>query len=429
MKNCDHRSWLSFHGKEEIVFRHASTLSDIVTSLNAPAEKIPSLVFLHGDRSDASLMNHVLPSARKRAARQEPPGLCLQLDSDTAFSDHPTFIAHSSIPDKTTLTPEPLTATCHRHTMRELQWTVPSLAEAVDNLHRRLIRPFADVLCFFSSGDHDLEYLVDAIVPWLEMGDVPEPSSVYRPRLLLVAASSERRTASSIEAHLSELLLSRVKQPEGDFLSYISVYVKNGSKQRLRDCIKREADLARNLRSQKHTLLNAVHFDLLFRHACDHFVNTKEPFDLLAASRLHRPVPAGLQTYLADLLTSVDTYGDITAFVAPFVATCLVLDNYAYDVPCECPCHITVCPADLASLSPRESVRNTLQSRLHGCSGKQNFEVWKPAHGHCATAARHVRSPNQGTVSQEEQAVLHYNEYAFGTARRISTLAVSDQDV
>jgi hypothetical protein len=420
MKTCDHRSWLSFHGNEEIVFRHASTLSDIVTSLDAPAEKIPSLIYLHGDGSDVSLMSHVLPSARKRAARQEPPGLYLQLDSDTAFSDHPTFIAHDSIPNRATLMPEPLTATCHRHTIRELQWTVPSLADALDNLHRRLIRPFADVVCLFSSGDHDLEYLVDAIVPWLEMGDVSKPSSVYRPRLLLVAASSERRTASSIKAQLSKLLLPRLKQPEDDFLSYISVYVKDGSKQTLRECIKREADLARNFRSQNHTLLNAVHFDLLFQHACDHFVNTKEePFDVLAASRLHRPVPAGLQTYLAHLLTTVDTYDDITAFVAPFVATCLVLDNYAYDVPCKCACYIVVFPADLASLSPRESVRNALQNRLHGCSGQQNLEVRKPTHWHCAATARRVRSPYQGTVSQEEQAVLHYKNHAFGTAKGI----------
>jgi hypothetical protein len=337
MKNCDHRSWLSFHGKEEIVFRHASTLSDIVTSLDAPAEKFPSLVLLHGDKSNASLMSHVLPSARKHADSRELPGLCLQLDPDTAFSDYPTFVAYDSVPNRATLTPEPLAATCHRHTMRELQWIVPSPAEAVDNLRRRLIRPFADVLCFFSSGDHDLDYSVDAIMPWLEQTDVLEHGSVHRPRLLLVAASSERRTASSIEAQLSELLLARLEQPEKDILSYISVYVKNGSKQTLRDRIKRESDLARNFRSQNHTLLNAVHFDLLFRHACDHFVNTKEePFNMLAASRLHRPAPAGLQTYLADLLTTLDTYVDVTAFIAPFVATCLVLDNYAYDVPCEC---------------------------------------------------------------------------------------------
>jgi hypothetical protein len=57
---------------------------------------------------------------------------------------------------------------------------------------------------------------------------------------------------------------------------------------------------------------------------------------MLAASRLHRPVPRGLHTYLADLLTNVDTYEDMTAFAAPFIAGCLALDNYAYDVPCQC---------------------------------------------------------------------------------------------
>jgi hypothetical protein len=103
------------------------------------------------------------------------------------------------------------------------------------------------------------------------------------------------------------------------------------------DRIKRETDAARNARARDCTILNAVHFDHLFRQACEHFVSTRQDsFDMLAASRLHRPVSTGLQIYLAGMFTSVDSYEEMADFVAPFVAGCLAIDHYAHDVPCQC---------------------------------------------------------------------------------------------
>lgn len=122
MRNCDHRSWLSFHGKEQTALRHASTLSDIVSSLDTPANKFPSLIVMVGRAGDASLMAQKLPQVRKGAGGQEPDGLCLQLDPDSAFSDHPTLIAHHSISKRTTFTVEPMATPCHRQTISELQW-------------------------------------------------------------------------------------------------------------------------------------------------------------------------------------------------------------------------------------------------------------------------------------------------------------------
>lgn len=212
------------------------------------------------------------------------------------------------------------------------------MAEAIDSLHCRLIRPFTDVVCFFSTSEDDLQRHADDMVPWLEHISIKNGRPAFSPRLLLISAPNEKRSASDVQARLFKLLRERLQHPETDFSSHVSVYTKNDSKQTLGDRIKRESDLARNFRAQHHILLNAIHFDLLFRHACDHFARTRqEPFDMLAASRLHRPVAVGLQTHMAEMLTSVDTYEDMTAFVAPFVAGCLALDNYTYDVPCRCP--------------------------------------------------------------------------------------------
>ncbi|KAH8710251.1 hypothetical protein GQ44DRAFT_626663 [Phaeosphaeriaceae sp. PMI808] len=333
MKNCNHTSWLSFHGKQKIMLRHASTLSDMVASLDAPGKKFPSLIAMIGDADNATLRSHAVPSTRKRAGYQEPDGIHLQLDPDTAFSDRPVFITHEKIPKRSTFASEPMSATCHRHTVRELQWEVNHTTEAFKNLYCRLIQPFADVVCFFFTDDNDTQRHVERIVSWLEQSYSPDCHHPFRPRLLLISSSSEERSLADVQAHLFKLIQQRLKHPRPDLASFVSVYVKHSSTQTLKDRIKREADISRNLRTQNHISLNAIHFDLLFSHAYEHFASTgQEPFNMLAASRLHRPVPASLQTHIASLFKSVESLEDTVSYVVPFVAGCLALDNYAYDV-------------------------------------------------------------------------------------------------
>jgi hypothetical protein len=176
------------------------------------------------------------------------------------------------------------------------------------------------------------------MVTWLEQAPSQGPHITVYPRLLFIAASSEEQSEASVQAQLIDLLHARLKQPRSDLSSRLSVYVKHTSAQTLTDRIKREVDIARNERVRDYTLLNAVHFDLLFRQACDHFVSSgRDPFDMIVASRSHRPVSARLQTYLSVLLDSVDSLDDMTEFAVPFIAGCLVIDNYAYDVPSQYP--------------------------------------------------------------------------------------------
>jgi hypothetical protein len=268
--------------------------------------------------------------------------------------------------------PEPMAITCHRQTVRELQWQIDSLAEAMDNLYSRLVRPFTDVVCFFSAESDEIHHQIDRMIPWLKQISTKVPLCAMQPRLLLIAAPHEQRSEASMEAHVVGLLEERLKRPVSDLLSCISVYVKHRSGQTLMDRIKRETDTARNARARDYTILNAVHFDLLFRQACEHFVSTRQDsFDMLAASRLHRPVSAALQIYLAGLFTSVDSYEDMADFVAPFVAGCLAMDHYAHDVPCQCFERIeTFNLLTSISLRSRESVLSSLQVFLSQCGRK-----------------------------------------------------------
>jgi hypothetical protein len=338
MKSCKHRSWLALHGTGNVLLSHASTLSDIIASLDMPATKTPSLVVILGNAGRGTLLADALPAIRKHIRDEASGGVSLQLDPATAFSDCPLLVAHEDISKRSAPLDEPVAAPCHRQTVRELQWQVESLGEAFESLHRRLLRPFTDVVCFFSSGSHDLHIHVDRMLPWLESTPSPGPHDSVYPRLLLIAAPSEKRSETIVLAQLLDLLHARLNLSNSDIASRISVYVSHASAQTLTDRIKREADMARNERVRSHTILNAVHLDLLFRQACNHFVSSgRAPFDMLAASRSHRPVSSHLQKYLSVLFNSVDNVDDMMEFAVPFAAGCLVVDNYAYDVPCQCP--------------------------------------------------------------------------------------------
>lgn len=337
MKSCKHVSWLSLHGKEKSLLHCASTLNDIVTRLDKPVTQSPSLVVVLGSAGKGTLLANAFPTSRTYVNGRASHGVTLRLDAATAFSDYPMLIAHEDISKRSTSVAEPVTAPCHRQTVRALQWEVGSLAEAFDSLHRRLLRPFTDVVCFFSTGNRDVHHQVNRMVPWLEQTLNQEASAEVQPRLLFVAGSSEKRSEAVLRDYLVELLRTRLKQPKIDLASRLSVYVKHASTQTLTDRIKREVDTSRNERGRTYTLLNAVHLDLLFRQACDHFISNKQaPFNMIAASRSHRPVAARLQTYLSIVFDSVDNFNEMLEFAVPFVAGCFTVDNYAYDVPCQC---------------------------------------------------------------------------------------------
>ena len=118
MKSCKHGSWLSFHGKEKIVLRYASTLNDIITSLDTPASKTPSLVVMLGDAGKGKSLNDVLPITRRRLDSQDTDGVFLRQHPDTAFSDHPMLLAYENISRRSAFMPEPMAVTCHRQTVR-----------------------------------------------------------------------------------------------------------------------------------------------------------------------------------------------------------------------------------------------------------------------------------------------------------------------
>jgi hypothetical protein len=315
-----------------MLLRHTSALSDIVAGLPTPTEAWPSLVVLIDEANHRTLVDHALPKASRRIGHGEEKGISLQLDADTAFSDRPVFFARSNFTACSKLSPEPDIALCHSQVIREVRRISAAPADLVHDLHCELLYNFVDVVCFFVSELSGIQGVLHHFEAWCKHAQrVP---LTPRPRILVIAAPGETRSPTEVLRELFSRLQQRLGQLNEDLLSNVTVFVKNGSPQSLRDRVRRETDISRNTRAQNYTMFNASHWEQLFHRACDHFVQSSRQgaFDMLAAARLHRPVSADLGAHLADIFARVETCSEMTAFAAPYVAECLLLDNYTPDV-------------------------------------------------------------------------------------------------
>lgn len=334
MNTCKHTSWLSLHGEENIRFCQGSALTDIVSNLNSPAEKWPSLVVLVGHARQSTMMRQAIMDFGGRTSCATKSGVCLQLDPYTAFSDCPILVAHHHLPGYKVRAPEPERyAPCHRNIFRDLPRMNAGSIEAADELHCGLLHPFADVICLFASDKNETQLVADKLIAWLDLTRRSKWRCLSPPRIIIVCPPNETRKPAMVQEELLSLIRSKSLRADSTFFSLVSVFVVNGSSRTLRDQIRYDTDIVRSIRVQTHSLLNAAHIDFLFHRACDHFVHSsQEPFDPITASRLHRPVAAGLGSSVAALLAEVTSFRDFNNFAIPFIAECLLLDNYTQDV-------------------------------------------------------------------------------------------------
>jgi hypothetical protein len=295
-----------------------------------PTQTWPSLVVLIDEARSGTLIDQILPKSGRRANRGEEKGISLQIDTDTVFSDRPVLIACSNFVTGSILTPEPDKALCHWHTVREFRELTAAPSDLVHDVHN-LLYPFADVVCLFASELTGLRRVIDHLGAWCEWAQ-KEPQAP-RPRMLVIAVPDEKRSPTEVHADLLTGLQQRTGRCNSDLLSHITVFVNHGSRQPLRDRVRCETDISRDVRARNYTLLNALHWEQLFHRACDHFIASGQgAFDILAAARLHRPVSSTLGVHLADIFTRLNLCDEMTSFAAPYVAECLILDNYTADV-------------------------------------------------------------------------------------------------
>jgi hypothetical protein len=328
---------MSIHGEDQRLFQHSSVLSDITRSLQVPTEKWPSLVVMIADASTHTLLSQAMPKTRKLMDNGSRNSLCLQLDPETAFSDRPVLIAYSGLSKRKASRLDPTPATCHTESISELAWLEESSEDAMTVLCREVLYSFADIVCLFAAKADSIEHLACKVKAYCKDSHTPYSHFSPSPRMLVVLPPRDSRDPQAVYMQLLKILSKPSFDLSADFLSRISVYSLDYENMSLRDRIRLETDISRSRRAENLTLWTAAHFEHLFHRACDHFIRLGHtPFDMLIASRLHRPVSTTLRLHLTDLLTHVKHHQDTLSFAAPYIAECLLRDNYTFDVHGTC---------------------------------------------------------------------------------------------
>jgi hypothetical protein len=195
-------------------------------------------------------------------------------------------------------------------------------------LCREVLYSFADEVCIFAVKTDTVKQLVGKIKAYCKDSYPLYNHFSPRPRMLVVLLPGDSRDPQAVYMQLLRILSKPPIDSSPNFLSCISVYSPDYKKVSLRDRIRLETDISRGRRAEESTLRTAAHFNHLFHCACDHFIRLGHtPFDILIASRLHRPVSTTLKLHLTDLLTHVKHHQDILAFAAPYIAECFLQDN------------------------------------------------------------------------------------------------------
>ena len=85
----------------------------------------------------------------------------------------------------------------------------------------------------------------------------------------------------------------------------------------------------RKNREQSRSLFSITYFATFLISIGEHFVQaTTKPFNFIKASRVDNPAPQDLDRHLANLIKHIRNSRDLTAFVAPTIASYLLLDSY-----------------------------------------------------------------------------------------------------
>lgn len=222
-----------------------------------------------------------------------------------------------------------------------------SLSEIADSIYTRLLFPFADVLCFFSSDLGGFRQIARYMAAWLEKGQLSTlPKSTYS-RVVIVTEKIPLGAKGEKEARKAFLWMPREETTKdlSEQVSAINVIAlfPNGkmSNEACHRCLKEglidESDEVQKNKGDTRTLFSTTHFATFFKYACNHFSKTfKEPLDFIKVSKIQNPIATDLQEHLSNFLKHIKSPIELIEFAAPMIASSFLLDSYLPDIHNKC---------------------------------------------------------------------------------------------
>lgn len=347
MKACGHSYWLGLATQGDgVTLRESDRLRTLTDYIQYPDLQKPSLFVLigHGAKSVALRESFGVKRTQRFRNRETAGGIHLHLDSSTIStgSGRPVLLADADFtchPSKAMVT-STTQDKCHDTTSHDINWAASMpLGDIATKVYTRLLFPFADVFCFFSSDLGGFRQVAVYVAAWLQEGSSSSLPKSTHPTIIIVSDKIPVGTASEKEAKKAFLwILSEetTKNPLEQFadIDVVALHpagtISSQARYRsLKERLMNASDQIRARRENARYLFSATHFRTLVNYACAHFTKTiDQPFKFIEASRTYNPVASDLHDHISTLLRCVRTHVGLTEFAVPVIASSFLLDNY-----------------------------------------------------------------------------------------------------
>lgn len=341
---CKHTAWLGLaagsttgsHGTMLLEFNRLQSLLALNVFPN-PSTQTPSLIALVGGSFKTNVVRALI-SPPKSMRGQGHADVHIHVYPPTINHKTPVLLADYTFPGQIQHEQSYFDINCHEIFWRPLSWTNQSgkeltpenVAENVaENVLARLLAPFTDVICIFSSDFGGLVGVGGLLEALMRKGNASTLPQVVRPIVFVVMDSAAIPPHANL---IAKQFLLEMLHFNGEISAYFSnltvLHISPRKPQALLDHILPAVEEMQRRRKEARYLFSLEHFSALFKHACDHFSNTiTEPVDFVKFSRLRNPIPQAFPQHLAELLGQMSTETEITNSGVPLIASSLFLDS------------------------------------------------------------------------------------------------------
>jgi len=298
--------WISLDCSAKQATLADSNLFDIFRLESAaPSEKHPSLVCVAGPRKK-TLLGHSRSTSMLLDIHTKPGSNRYIVESHCNLGDDPLQPTSSSLHSRK-----------HEIQTHTLAWTVNHWPQPIiGELHRRLVFPFCQSVCFIFDRMEESEALALELLRWFNVprATLNEPSL---PDLSIVFLDCDSEKAGPY--FIQKTQSSSLDELQGR-LTHIfrSVSILGQTTNRATILEARESDIS------------LQHLGAFFRRAAAHFSNTiVELYDFARASRLCRPVSPSFLQHVERLLFQADLNLDVHGFPVSVISSCIMMDTYS----------------------------------------------------------------------------------------------------
>ncbi|EKV10551.1 Patatin-like serine hydrolase, putative [Penicillium digitatum PHI26] len=331
----EHIGWLDIGRQEDSrpAIINSERLKNIVSQLDNPKEKYPSVCAYIGGRCKDHILQKLYPWNN---IKRHVSSYKVRLRSDVASLGcrQPTLFVDGDIGQNDRKSPLKRLSAGVGH---PIFWECGSAQDVLLVLWAQLVFLFTDVICIFLNDFPDHEKILELLTIFSNVRPAHSLLARLLPRLILISEGERDDGRGNTPAFTLHKMLH---EPEfasvcGSFAEITTVHLKptalsdTARCEPLRALVGRELDATRSVREKQRVRPNAEQMADLFQAAFQQLlVNPSTPFDLIWATRAIYTVNPYIKPNVVYYLDACVKAGVRGPHIAPTIASAVLMDNY-----------------------------------------------------------------------------------------------------